>query len=240
MGIARAAINYKLLAVEVGESLKHDTTVNEVERIGSAVFSFSRVSQQSSGITSVRSQCIYDWILSLAAQPISEAEKGNLLRLFVTKIAPPGHRALALVGIKLAASTSSKPEGWNDLDTRIQKVAETRFGSRNYADAVEAALKEINHRIKVHVKNLSGQELDGSSLMNTAFSLKNPIIVLDDLATEMGKNIQIGYMQIFAGAMTGIRNPKAHQNIHITERRAMQFLVLASLLMEKLDEASCP
>ncbi|MHB8526970.1 MAG: TIGR02391 family protein [Candidatus Acidiferrales bacterium] len=156
------------------------------------------------------------------------------------QIAPPGHRALTLVGIEPAASTSSKPEGWDDLDMRIRKVAETRFDSRNYADAVEAALKEVNHRIKLHVKQAIGRELDGSTLMNAAFSLQNPIIVLDDLSTETGRNIQVGYMQIFAGAMTGIRNPKARQNIHITERRAMQFLALSSLLMEKLDEAGCP
>jgi len=232
--------NFKLLAVELGESLKYDTTFNEVERIGSAVFPFPRVDHQSSGITSVRAQCIYDWVLSLSEQRLPEAEETDLLRQFVAKIAPSGHKALGLVGVKEAAAPLSKVEGRDMLDPRIQKIAGSRIAARNYADAVEAALKEVNHRIKVHVKNLSGQELDGSSLMNTAFSLKNPIIVLDDLATEMGKNIQIGYMQIFAGAMTGIRNPKAHQNIHIAERRAMQFLVLASLLMEKLDETGCP
>jgi uncharacterized protein (TIGR02391 family) len=73
--------------------------------------------------------------------------------------------------------------------------------------------------------------------MTTAFSVQNPIIELDDLATVSGKDIQQGYMQIFAGAMTGIRNPKAHGNLDIDETRAIHLLFLASLLMYKLDEA---
>ena len=44
-------------------------------------------------------------------------------------------------------------------------------------------------------------------------------------------------MEIFAGAMTGIRNPKAHSNIVLDENRAIHLLHLASLLMYKLDEA---
>jgi hypothetical protein len=43
-------------------------------------------------------------------------------------------------------------------------------------------------------------------------------------------------MQIFAGAMTGIRNPKAHANIIIDSNRAIHFLFLASLLMYVIDE----
>jgi hypothetical protein len=56
--------------------------------------------------------------------------------------------------------------------------------------------------------------------------------------TLTGRNIQQGYMMIAAGAMQGIRNPKAHGNVTIDSRRCVHFLYLASLLMEKLDETS--
>jgi hypothetical protein len=46
----------------------------------------------------------------------------------------------------------------------------------------------------------------------------------------------MGYMDIFAGAMTGIRNPKAHENMTITKNRAIHHLFLASLLFNRLDE----
>jgi len=60
---------------------------------------------------------------------------------------------------------------------------------------------------------------------------------LDNISTKTGRNIQIGYMQLFSGAMTGIRNPKAHNNLTITPERAIHFMFLASLFMYKLDEA---
>jgi hypothetical protein len=40
----------------------------------------------------------------------------------------------------------------------------------------------------------------------------DPVIRLDDLSTENGKNIKDGYMYLFAGTVSGIRNPKAHNN----------------------------
>lgn len=125
---------------------------------------------------------------------------------------------------------------WSDIHPKIIAVDKTRFESSHYADAVESALKEINSCIKDIVRRKTGNELDGAPLMYTAFSPKNPIIVLDDLSTDSGRNIQQGYMEIFAGAMTGIRNPKAHDNINITEIRAKHFMYLASLLMHKIDE----
>jgi hypothetical protein len=51
------------------------------------------------------------------------------------------------------------------------------------------------------------------------------------------KTLCIGYMNIFAGAMTGIRNPKAHENQIISKDMAIKRLIFASLLMDKIDEA---
>lgn len=60
------------------------------------------------------------------------------------------------------------------------------------------------------------------------------------LETVTGKILQQGDMQIAAGAMLGIRNPKAHDNVDIDETRAIHFLFLASLLLQKLDERIAP
>ena len=37
--------------------------------------------------------------------------------------------------------------------------------------------------------------------------------------------------------MTGIRNPNAHENLTIDEKRAIHLIFFASLLMFKIDEA---
>ncbi len=232
--------NYKLIAIELGDQLKYVTTFNEIERVASAIFPFDRKGHSHPSITSARAQLLYDWVMTLAEQDTSDASKMELLRQFVHAIAPADSPARNFVREGGDMAASARPAGWHLIHPHIQKIADARFSSGHYADAVEAALKEVNSRVKAVVKSTTGEELDGAPLMNTAFSPKTPIIILDDLSTESGRNIQLGYMQIFAGAMTGIRNPKAHANIKITPERALRFLILAGLLMEKLDEAKCP
>ncbi|TET68834.1 MAG: TIGR02391 family protein [Candidatus Aminicenantes bacterium] len=125
---------------------------------------------------------------------------------------------------------------WDFLHPSVTDVARKRFEDGHYADSVESAFKALNKAVKDLVKKCTGKELDGASLMRKALSPNNPVIVLDDLSKESGRNVQQGYMDLFAGAMSGIRNPKAHDNIDIDEVRAMHHLFLASLLFSKLDE----
>lgn len=44
---------------------------------------------------------------------------------------------------------------------------------------------------------------------------------------------QLGYMEIFSGCMTGIRNPRAHEHEwEDTQQRAIQLLIIADHLVE--------
>ncbi|MCZ7646221.1 MAG: TIGR02391 family protein [Planctomycetota bacterium] len=142
------------------------------------------------------------------------------------------------VGFEQGAT--SKPKNgdlWLLLHAKVVKAAQERFENGHFADAVEASFKELNSVVKDMVKKKTGQELDGTSLMQKAFSPNAPVLIaLDDLSTQSGQSIQEGYMQIFAGSMKGIRNPKAHANLTISRERCIHFLFLASLLFCKLDE----
>jgi uncharacterized protein (TIGR02391 family) len=125
---------------------------------------------------------------------------------------------------------------WQFVHPRINALSRPRFDAGFFGDAVETAFKEVNDAVKLIFKARTGKELDGTSLMNTAFSPSNPVIRLNAMDTESERSIQQGYMQIFAGAMTGIRNPKAHGNLNPDSRKALHLICLASLLMFKLDE----
>jgi uncharacterized protein (TIGR02391 family) len=118
----------------------------------------------------------------------------------------------------------------------VIKAARKRYESGHYADAVEAALKALNVAVKKIYRENTGEELDGVPLMRKAFSPNHPVILLESQDTHTGKDIQQGYMDLFAGAMAGIRNPKAHDLIEIDETRAIHHLFVASLLFHKLDE----
>lgn len=71
------------------------------------------------------------------------------------------------------------------------------------------------------------------------FSLSDPFLVLSEqLQLESGQNDQKGFMQIFKGVFQGIRIPKAHSLTHdLNQEKVAQYLVFASLLARRLDEA---
>ena len=127
---------------------------------------------------------------------------------------------------------------WQYIHPLVKKVSENSFQSGSYADSVENAFKEVNSRVKKIYKRLKPleEEKDGADLMNHVFSVNSPLVRFEDNHTESGKNVQKGYLQIFAGSITGIRNPKAHENMMITKEQAIKRLVFASLLMDKIDE----
>ncbi|MCJ7445497.1 MAG: TIGR02391 family protein [Methanotrichaceae archaeon] len=124
------------------------------------------------------------------------------------------------------------------IHEEIVKVSKDKFDDKHYADSVESAFKEINAKIKKIFTTITGTEADGADLMWKAFNDKSPVIILDDLSTESGRNVQMGYQHIFAGSIIGIRNPYAHANIKLEKEKAMHLLVLASHLMQMIDSAT--
>lgn len=149
-------------------------------------------------------------------------------------VVPEARRLLATTDIEETPSPTQW--FWAFVHPRICALARPRFEAGFFGDSVEASFKEVNDAVKRLVRDTDGRELDGAGLMTTAFSLQNPVIRLSALETETDRNIQQGYMQIMAGAMTGIRNPKAHGNLSPDSTKALHLICLASLLMHKVDE----
>ena len=72
--------------------------------------------------------------------------------------------------------------------------------------------------------------------MSTVFSPNSPIIKLNSLETQSDRDEQEGFMHLFIGAMQGIRNPKAHENILQNDPYiALELMGLASLLIKTID-----
>lgn len=71
--------------------------------------------------------------------------------------------------------------------------------------------------------------------MQKVFSPNKPKLKLNEGISASEKSEQSGYMQIFAGCMTGIRNPRAHDSDwEDTAEHALQLLTLANHLMERV------
>ncbi len=121
-------------------------------------------------------------------------------------------------------------------DSQLQRASGPLFRDRHYARAVEEAFKFLNNA----VKDKSGiVHQDGAGLMRTAFSANSPILKLNAWESQSEKDEQQGYMNIFAGSMTGIRNPRAHDHQLVDAPEvALELLVLANHLVRKLNAAT--
>lgn len=127
---------------------------------------------------------------------------------------------------------------WSLIHPEIVRVAESRMDSGHYADAVEGAFKELNNAVKAKTRQKLDRELDGQKLMQCVFSSEKPILLVeDDLESQTNNDTQQGYMMMFSGAMSAIRNPKAHENMEISKEDAIRKLMFASMLMYKLESS---
>ena len=121
-------------------------------------------------------------------------------------------------------------------DERLRQVSGTLFRDTHYARAVEEAFKCLNNAVrdKAGIPNQ-----DGAALMRAAFSANSPTLMLNSFQSQSDRDEQQGYMDIFAGSMTGIRNPRAHESSLADESdSALEMLVLANHLMRKLNAAT--
>ena len=153
-------------------------------------------------------------------------------------------RELSEIGLRRVQSSREVDDRtWSLLRTfdkfitnpSIREVSRSLFRDKYYARAVEEAFKCLNNAVKRKAR----LSIDGADLMRTAFSANDPVLGLNNLSSRSEKDEQRGYMDIFAGAMTGIRNPRAHDHeLNDDPKVALDLLVLANHLMDKLDVAT--
>jgi uncharacterized protein (TIGR02391 family) len=121
------------------------------------------------------------------------------------------------------------------LHPQIVAVAGELYIDGHYPQAILEAFKAIENR----VKRQSGLNLAGQDLMAHAFRPEDGPIRIGHELGQSGEDEQVGFMFLFMGASRGIRNPKAHEEMApMSQRRAMEYLSFASLLMRRLDDAA--
>lgn len=144
------------------------------------------------------------------------------------------------VGIPSPKGITPRPgdfEGLYDIlvtSSPLRDATRRLFLDGYHARAVEEAYKCLNDIVKAK----SGLSKDGQDLMNQAFSEKNPVLRLNSLKTTSHRNEQIGYMLVFGGCMTGIRNPRAHDHKKVDSPEvALEMLIWSNHLMRMIDKA---
>lgn len=119
-----------------------------------------------------------------------------------------------------------------DIHPEIERAISSLFQSGHYANAVEDSCKVLDGLVKIR----SGKsDLSGTELMQAVFSVKNPILAFNSLQTETDKSEQQGMMFLYAGAMLGLRNPRAHEIIKDDPQKALELIAFLSFLAKSLD-----
>lgn len=172
---------------------------------------------------------------------IQEWQKSGLSRQDIFKKATDGFSELAMIVKRPVLNrygvvNQREDAFWRYVPQSIQRVAMGLFVEGYYAESVEAALKEINIRVKSEFRKRTGQEADGADLMKKAFSPSAKVIELSQSETaETRKSEQQGYMELFSGAMSALRNPKAHANVRLEKEDAVRQLVFSGMLLSKFE-----
>lgn len=121
-----------------------------------------------------------------------------------------------------------------DLHQRVVRSSRKAFSNGLNEDAIVKATKSVNNR----VKKLARTSRDGQSLMAWALKQNDAQIQASGLQTESERNEHDGYRFIFMGIMTGIRNPRAHEDHWEPDQdvtSVLELLGLASHLHRFLD-----
>ena len=125
-----------------------------------------------------------------------------------------------------------------DVHPDVLHFCRAELVQQNYFHAVLEACKSVAEKLR----DLSGAQGDGASLVDAACSLSSgPIVAFNALATEWERSEQTGLATLLKGLFGTFRNTTAHapKVLWATSRSdALDMLTLASMLHRRLDAAT--
>lgn len=126
----------------------------------------------------------------------------------------------------------SKLEQRNTHST-IFKYCKAELLAENYFHSVFEATKSVADTIRLR----TGLTEDGSELIDKAFSIKNPLITINDLSSETKESEHKGFANLIKGVFGMFRNTTAHSPKiiwEIDELDALDILSTISLIHRRL------
>jgi len=106
----------------------------------------------------------------------------------------------------------------------------------NYFHAVFETTKSVADKIR----DRSGLTSDGNDLIDSVFSVNNPILIINNFTTETEKSEHKGFANLLRGFFGMFRNTTAHSpkiKWNIDENDALDIMTLASLFHRRLDSS---
>lgn len=134
---------------------------------------------------------------------------------------------------------------WRHLHPKIREGVKEYYKNNQYAEAADQGTKVYAQILR----DMTGKELDGADIaklfaIGKAQNQKQPDILVADINSITGQNIQLGQEAMTRGVMLGFRNPMSHAPFNIvvpntfSELDCLNILSLISYLTFRLDFAA--
>lgn len=121
----------------------------------------------------------------------------------------------------------------NEIDVELWEVIQKNYDAENYTGAILDAVFKLTDTIR----NKTGLEGDGASLIGQAFGGDDPRIKLNKLQTDSEKDIQRGIQEVLRGIYTGIRNPRSHDAMIDDKVSTDAIIIFINYLLKLIDQS---
>ena len=114
-----------------------------------------------------------------------------------------------------------------ELVEDLWAAIQTKYESHNYTSAILDALYYLGNIIR----EKTGLQSDGVSLVGQAFGSKSPKLRVNPLQTESDWNVQKGTESLLKGLFQSIRNPRSHEKYTDTKEVADAIILFVNYLL---------
>ena len=121
----------------------------------------------------------------------------------------------------------------NEIDVELWEVIQKNYDAENYTGAILDSIFKLTDTIR----NKTGLEGDGASLIGQAFGGDDPQIKLNKLQTDSERDIQKGIQEILRGIYSGIRNPRSHDSMTDDKSSADAIITFINYLLKLIDQS---
>ena len=232
--------NYKIVALQIGDLIKYNTSINSINRAALSVCSFNvqEFPKYKQVITSSRAYCYLCWVFSIAQQKQLPLWSRNEKLISFTNLLLDDNQKTDANRIFVSAGVLNESNEFDDRHFHSLLVANSRklFIQTNYFHAVFEAAKLYNKEVQRRSSSIK----DGYQLMMDVFG-ENGCLKHNKGKTTTERDELNGIKFLSAGLMQALRNPTAHElalEWEITKMDCLDILSFISFLLRKLDDCS--
>ncbi|QSX07244.1 TIGR02391 family protein [Sedimentibacter sp. zth1] len=120
-----------------------------------------------------------------------------------------------------------------DLGIDLKEAIEKNYYNESYSSAILDSM----HVLTEIIRNKTGLEGDGVTLVGQAFGGDNPRIKINKLQTDSEKNEQKGIQDIIRGLYIAIRNPRSHDKYNDSKKVADTIIFFIDYLLKLIDKS---